>query len=287
MLFRSVIETPVASLFPGLNAKRYEFIAAPIVVTSERAQQMLFTEPYMSTAYGTLLHIDEPDLASLDGLKGKTVAMIRGGQADAWVGENGGRLGFEPQRFDRAADVIQSVVEKKSYAAVMDLTLALQTVKQVKLVKTGPSVPTGRVIAFAFRQDDAAFRNRVELIVEEMKRDGQKIVGVVVFDYQALRHGCPPLPQWLLGNAALANPAGRQRQTNGEGTPFPRLARDLDGAAVRFVNALEEAADVTLVDFDTEVRVATFAPPQYDRLFERLRGKRPSGNTALYDAVGM
>lgn len=59
------------------------------------------------------------------------------------------------------------------------------------------------------------------------------------------------------------------------------------GAAVRFVNALEEAADVTLVDFDTEVRVATFEPPQYDRLFERLRGKRPSGNTALYDAVGM
>ena len=28
-----VIETPVAGLFPGLNAKRYEFIAAPIAVT--------------------------------------------------------------------------------------------------------------------------------------------------------------------------------------------------------------------------------------------------------------
>lgn len=182
-----VIETPVASLFPGLNAKRYEFIAAPIVVTAERAQQMLFTEPYMSTAYGTLLHIDEPDLTSLEGLKGKTVALVKGGQADAWASENAGRLGFEPQRHDRAADVIQSVVDKKSYAAVMDLTIALQTVKQVKLVKTGPSLPTGRVIAFAFRQDDAAFRNRVELIVEDMKRDGQ-LAGI----YQAW-FGAKPL----------------------------------------------------------------------------------------------
>lgn len=59
------------------------------------------------------------------------------------------------------------------------------------------------------------------------------------------------------------------------------------GAAVRFVNALEEAIDVTLVDFDAEVRLATFEPPQYERLFERLRARRPSGNTALYDAIAM
>ncbi len=168
-----VIETPVANLFPGLNAKRYEFIAAPIVVTAERAQQMLFTEPYMSTAYGTLLHIDEPDLTSLDGLKGKSLAVARGGQADAWVTENVGRLGFEPQRFERVADAIQAVVDRKSVAGIMDLPVALQTMKQVKLVKTGPSILTGRVIAFAFRHDDVAFRNRVELIVEDMKRDGQ------------------------------------------------------------------------------------------------------------------
>ena len=42
----------------------------------------------------------------------------------------------------------------------------------MKLVRNGLTVLTGRVVAFAFRQDDAAFRNRVELIVEDMKRDG-------------------------------------------------------------------------------------------------------------------
>jgi polar amino acid transport system substrate-binding protein len=167
-----VIETPVASLFSGLNAKRYEFIAAPIVVTAERAQQMLFTEPYMSTGFGVLVHTDEPDLKSPDELKGKTVALLRGGAADAWATENAGRLGFEVQRLDRAADVPPAVAERRAQAAILDLPLALQAAKQVRLVRNGLTILTGRTVAFAFRQDDAAFRNRVELVVEEMKRDG-------------------------------------------------------------------------------------------------------------------
>ncbi|HXT30610.1 MAG TPA: VWA domain-containing protein, partial [Vicinamibacterales bacterium] len=58
-------------------------------------------------------------------------------------------------------------------------------------------------------------------------------------------------------------------------------------AAVKFVNALDAAADVTLVDFDTEVRVARFGPNDYPRLVERIRGRKPDGWTALYDAVGV
>lgn len=167
-----VIETPVANLFPGLNAKRFEFIAAPIVVTAERAQQMLFTEPYMSTGLGVLVPADDPDLKAPEELKGKTIAMLRGGAADTWATENAGRLGFEVQRLDRAADVPVAVAEKKAQAGLLDLHAALQAVKQVRQIKNGLTILTGRVVAFAFRQDDAAFRNRVELIVEEMKKDG-------------------------------------------------------------------------------------------------------------------
>lgn len=68
------------------------------------------------------------------------------------------------------------------------------------------------------------------------------------------------------------------------------MADDLDrsaNAAVRFVEALEEARDVTLVDFDDEVRLAEFRPGQYLRLFERIRNKEAQGATALFDAIGM
>jgi len=58
-------------------------------------------------------------------------------------------------------------------------------------------------------------------------------------------------------------------------------------AAVKFLNALPEAVDVTLVDFDTEVRVARYGQNDFERLIERIRRRKPDGQTALYDALGV
>jgi Ca-activated chloride channel homolog len=58
-------------------------------------------------------------------------------------------------------------------------------------------------------------------------------------------------------------------------------------AAIRFVNALEEAVDVTFVDFSTEVRVSRFVTASYPHLFERVRDNKAKGSTALYDAASM
>lgn len=58
-------------------------------------------------------------------------------------------------------------------------------------------------------------------------------------------------------------------------------------AAVKFLNALPEAVDVTLVDFDTEVRVARYAQSDFERLIERIRRRKPDGMTAMYDALGV
>lgn len=58
-------------------------------------------------------------------------------------------------------------------------------------------------------------------------------------------------------------------------------------AAIKFLNALERAADMTVVDFDTEVRVARFSQGDFPRLVERIRQQKVSGLTALYDAIGV
>jgi Ca-activated chloride channel family protein len=58
-------------------------------------------------------------------------------------------------------------------------------------------------------------------------------------------------------------------------------------AAIRFCNLLARAEDITLVDFDTEVRVARFSQNDFPRFVERLRSRKPDGWTALYDALGV
>ena len=58
-------------------------------------------------------------------------------------------------------------------------------------------------------------------------------------------------------------------------------------AAIKFLNTVQEAKDVTLVDFDTEVRVVRYGQHDFARLVERIRKRKPDGNTALYDALGV
>jgi Ca-activated chloride channel family protein len=58
-------------------------------------------------------------------------------------------------------------------------------------------------------------------------------------------------------------------------------------AAIKFLNVLTQAADMTVVDFDTEVRVARFSQSDFPRLVERIRQQKVSGLTALYDAIGV
>jgi Ca-activated chloride channel homolog len=68
------------------------------------------------------------------------------------------------------------------------------------------------------------------------------------------------------------------------------MERDLDmarTAAIRFLNALPEAQDITLVDYDTRVRVSRYSQADFPRLVERIRGGTLGTWTAFYDALGV
>ena len=63
--------------------------------------------------------------------------------------------------------------------------------------------------------------------------------------------------------------------------------RDVRTAAIKFLNQIENAVDVTLVDFDTESPGRALRRHDYPRLIERIRARKPDGWTALYDAIGV
>jgi len=57
-------------------------------------------------------------------------------------------------------------------------------------------------------------------------------------------------------------------------------------ASIKFLNTLTDAVDITVVDFDTEIRSARYSQSEFARLIERIRQKKAKGFTALYDAIG-
>ena len=70
-------------------------------------------------------------------------------------------------------------------------------------------------------------------------------------------------------------------ESMGEDIGFTRTA------AIKFLNTLTDAVDITVVDFDSQVRVGRYAQREFARLVERIRQQKTEGNTALYDAIGM
>jgi len=105
----------------------------------------------------------------------------------------------------------------------------------------------------------------------EVREDGQ-VQTLTLFARGDALESVPPLHLGLLFDTS-----GSMEESIG----FSR------SAAIKFLNTVQEAKDITLVDFDTEVRVVRYGQHDFPRLVERIRKRKPDGNTALYDALGV
>ena len=130
----------------------------------------------------------------------------------------------------------------------------------------------------------------VELVhfgVTVTDRRGAPIAGLTADDFEVLERGKPQRVKFFTaGDAAISPPLhlGFLLDTSGS---MERDISDVRTAAIKFLNKADYAVDVTLVDFDTEVRVARYSGDSYPRLIERIRMRKPGGYTALYDALAV
>lgn len=140
------------------------------------------------------------------------------------------------------------------------------------------------------------FRTGVDLVhfaVVVTDKHGAPVTGLTPDDFELLEDGKrqsityfaegDPSQGTKLGEA-LPLHVGLALDTSGS---METDIREVRTAVVKFLNANEAAADVTLVNFDTEVRISRYASSEYQRLIERIRMQKPGGYTAFYDAIGV
>ena len=134
------------------------------------------------------------------------------------------------------------------------------------------------------------FRSAIDVVrfaVEVVDKQGQPVGGLTANDFEVIENGTKQsIRYFAAGDPQDAPPLHLGLLLDTSGSMADDLG-DARTAAVKLVNTLSQAADVTLVSFDTEVRVARFGPDDYPRLVERIRGRDAGGFTALYDALGM
>jgi Ca-activated chloride channel homolog len=134
------------------------------------------------------------------------------------------------------------------------------------------------------------FRTAVDLVhfgVVVTDKQGSPITGLTADDFEIKEAGKPQTIKFFAaGDPASAPPLHVGFLLDASGSMEEDL-KDVRTAAIKFLNAMEQAEDITLVDFDTEVRMARYSGSEYARLIERIRGRKADGMTALYDAIGV
>lgn len=154
---------------------------------------------------------------------------------------------------------------------------------------TAASLATAAMALPAAQQP--TFRGGIELVnvgVTVTDRRGNFITDLTADDFEIVEEGQKQTVTYFArGQDTVPAPdlhVGLLFDTSGSMGEDIKLARS---AAVRFLNTLKDAEDMTLVDFDTEVRVAKYGQRDFPRLVERIRGRQPGGWTAMYDALGV
>jgi Ca-activated chloride channel family protein len=138
--------------------------------------------------------------------------------------------------------------------------------------------------------EQRVFRAGVDLVtfgVTAVDKRGNLVTDLAEADFEIVEDGQPQtIRHFARGDEGVAveTHLGLMLDTSGSMEADLKMARS---AAVKFLNLLPEARDITLVDFDTEVRVTRYPQRDFARLVERIRMRKSDGWTALYDALGV
>ena len=140
------------------------------------------------------------------------------------------------------------------------------------------------------RVPGTVFRSGVDLTslaVTVTDKKGNIITDLTREDFEVLEDGKKQtLDYFANGDGDTAPPMhlGLMVDASGSMQADMKLAQ---GAAIKFLNLLPAAEDITLVDFDTQVRITRYPQRDFARLVERIRQRKPDGWTSLYDALGV
>ena len=162
-----------STLIPGMQAGRYDFIAAPTTVTKERAENMLFTAGYLWTAYQFGIKKGSTPIRDWAALKGKTVAVNKGTPYETMSKAKGAEIGFTVQVYDTQPDAVQAVVSGRAYATLAgNTTVRYAASKNPQFVADLELTDTRAHWAAPVPKSNPKLRAELQDALDCMKKDG-------------------------------------------------------------------------------------------------------------------
>jgi arginine/ornithine transport system substrate-binding protein len=142
-------------------------------ITPERAERVLFSEPYYITPGGWFGPDSfNTDVTDMDAMKGKNIGVQRGTTMDTYVTENMGGV-VSIKRYTTAEDMVLDLEGNRLDAVFVDYPVGEQTILNREGYKeVGESVKLGDGVGVAMRKRDTQLAEDINAALKKLKEDG-------------------------------------------------------------------------------------------------------------------
>lgn len=171
----NMIDTDWGGVIPSLYAGKFDTIISAMTVTEERADAVLFTQPYAEATMTFLTREDRSDIRVASDLEGKVIAT-QGGSAgqtavEAW--QNDGHS-FKDVKYFQDMPLAYEALQAGRVDAVVDaLPTELVFMKSHPGYKTVPGFGPKSYFAIAVRKDSADLCRAFDNQLTKLKENGK------------------------------------------------------------------------------------------------------------------
>src|ERR1700727_57315 len=176
------VDTEWSGIIPALYTKKFDAILSGMTITKDRAEKVLFSQPYAEASNMVLIRASETSITSAADLSGKKVGAQLG-SAGAQVAQRfeaelkaQGKPGYADfKQYEHYPEAYQDLVTKRLDGVVNSISTLMVVMQDQKGVfKTVGGIQSIKAyVGMSFRKEDTAFLKFVNDQFTEMKKSGE------------------------------------------------------------------------------------------------------------------
>jgi len=168
-----VVDTTSSNRIPNLQTNKVDVVFCNFTRTLERAKEIAFTDPYVVATEGLLVR-SGTGVTSLDSMKGRTVAVVKGSTNADVLRERG--IDVKVAEFDSSQAAVLAVKQGQADAMVEDSNYLQYQAKQ----NPGLEVVTSNLVpleynAFGVKQGDQVWIDYLNQFLFDLSSSGKNV----------------------------------------------------------------------------------------------------------------
>jgi polar amino acid transport system substrate-binding protein len=168
-----IVDTTSSNRIPNLQTNKVDVVFCNFTRTLERAKEISFTDPYVVATEGLLVRAGS-GVTSLDDMKGRTVAVVKGSTNADVLRDRG--IDVKIAEYDSSQAAVLAVKQSQADAMVEDSNYLQYQAK----LNPGLEVVTSKLVpleynAFGVKQGDQVWTDYLNLFLFELNTSGKNL----------------------------------------------------------------------------------------------------------------